>query len=234
MATARQKRPIARTRKKCTGPKSKAGRQSSAQNAVRHGLSSQNPDPILSLNFYRCILQDPLATPQQAYTNQIKAAALALAQREAILLKVQNALTAHDQQIAMHMVRISKDGINTEQEAALAQAIAVLGIPVGYAKKPDHWIFNHIRIKGDLSILEPLRARSTRDANCYATARRQRRRGAKRFTPGLRRAKKQALTGGARMTLMPLRWNSRRLNWDYKSRNKVNFYPWLQFTQQAI
>lgn len=157
MTSARQIQANRKNANLSTGPKSVTGRARSAQNAKSHGLSVLKPDPKATLAHYRRIVEDRDAEIADALEGGVKGAAMTLAGCEAQVLKLRNAITELDRKITPLMARLEREGLMAERQAALAELLTFGGLPANLAKTPEHWIFEVIRLEGDISLLEPLR-----------------------------------------------------------------------------
>ena len=157
MASLRQIKANRRNAALSTGPTSQTGRRRAGQNAWRHGLSATKPDPKATLAYYRAILQDPDASLLGALSNPAKSAAMTLAQCQARIFKLRKAITRLDRKITPLMARLECEGLLAEHQDALGELLAVAGLPTRLAKDPQHWIFEVIKLEGDISLLEPLR-----------------------------------------------------------------------------
>ena len=157
MVSALQKSTNRRNAQKSTGPKSVTRKRRAAKNARRHGLSAGEFEADVCWSFYQCIIGDAGVAPCSAVGTRHHKEAMRLARCEARLQRVCNKLICLDQKISGHLSRISERGLGSEREEVLAQLIAEVGLPANIARQPGHWIFRHIRIEGDLTLLEPLR-----------------------------------------------------------------------------
>ena len=157
MTSARQIQANRRNANLSTGPKTVTGRARSAQNATSHGLSALKPDPKTTLAFYRRIIEDRDAEIADGLEGGEKGAAMTLAACEEQVLKSRNAITMLDRKITPLMARLEREGLLVERQAALGELLASGGLPARLAKNPEHWIFEVIRLVGDISLLEPLR-----------------------------------------------------------------------------
>jgi hypothetical protein len=82
---------------------------------------------------------------------------MTLAQCQARILKLRKAITRLDRKITPLMARLECEGLLAEHQDALGELLAVAGLPARLAKDPQHWIFEVIKLEGDISLLEPLR-----------------------------------------------------------------------------
>ena len=94
MATDRQTAANRQNAAKSTGPRSRAGKQRSAQNARCHGLTLP-PDEAHILRWYRIIQNDPTADLRDALISENAHAALILAEAEAHLERTRDAERDH-------------------------------------------------------------------------------------------------------------------------------------------
>ncbi len=157
MATAAQMRANRANAKRSTGPKTQAGRRRVARNSRRHGLTSAEPNVEVTIKFFRAIVDNLNAAPIDVTGDDFLIASLNLAQCEAKLLEVRNAMTELDKRITLNIERIEKEGMIAEKNGARELLFKLLNLSAEDAKNPNHWVYHEIEIRGDMRDLEPFR-----------------------------------------------------------------------------